>query len=187
MCDGADHCKSQQVLRTACCIHLHYQKAFFIGSLSTNDWLWFRIQSYFKARNIIVCRPDQHMYVPPLNARKLCRRAFSYKAVANGAVVSYINHDNHLVPSRATPAATYCLVCALPVDENNEQHIFRKDQWVTDPTGDRYVPGYLALTFYKVDLLLLTSIHDTSIEPFHCKGFLYCRGGTPEIIFAYGT
>ena len=76
MCDDADYCESQQVLGMACCIRLYYQKAFLVGSLSTNDWLWFRIQSYFKARNIIICRPDQHMFVPPLNARKLLPTCF---------------------------------------------------------------------------------------------------------------
>jgi len=37
--------------------------AFLVGGLSTNDWLWSRLQSYFKNKNINICRPENHMYV----------------------------------------------------------------------------------------------------------------------------
>ena len=43
--------------------YLHFQTVFLVGGLSTNDWVWSRLQSYFKARNIGICRPDNHMYV----------------------------------------------------------------------------------------------------------------------------
>jgi len=99
--------------------------AFLVGGLSTNDWLWSRLQSYFKDRNINVCRPDNHIN----------------KAVANGAVLSHVDRDNHLVAVRVA-RATYGVVCALPVKANNEEHVRRKQKWERDPTGDFYVPGY---------------------------------------------
>ncbi|KAF8545913.1 hypothetical protein OG21DRAFT_1502123 [Imleria badia] len=98
--------------------------AYLVGGLSTNDWLFARLQSYFKAKNIGICRPDNHIN----------------KAVANGAVLSLLDYDNHLVASRVA-RATYGVVCALPVEANNEEHIRRKQKWERDPTGDCYVPG----------------------------------------------
>ncbi|KAN0094933.1 hypothetical protein V8E55_003220 [Tylopilus felleus] len=101
--------------------------AFLVGGFSTNDWLWSRLQAYFKDRNINICRPDNHIN----------------KAVANGAVLSYVDPDNHVVvPHVASSYVQYGVVCALPVDENDEEHIRRKDQWETDSRGDCYVPGY---------------------------------------------
>ncbi|KAF8552294.1 hypothetical protein OG21DRAFT_1511667 [Imleria badia] len=99
--------------------------AFLVGGLSTNDWLWSRLQSYFKEKNINICRPDNHIN----------------KAVANGAVLSHVDSDNHMVASRVA-RATYGVVCALPVKANNEEHVRRKQKWERDPTGDCYVPGY---------------------------------------------
>lgn len=45
------------------CVYSHFQVAFLVGGLSTNDWLWYRLQSYFKEKNINICRPDNHMCV----------------------------------------------------------------------------------------------------------------------------
>ena len=36
----------------------------------------------------------------------------------------------------------YGVICALPVDATDEDHIRRKHLWERDPTGDCYVPGY---------------------------------------------
>ncbi|KAG9313675.1 hypothetical protein JVU11DRAFT_6020 [Chiua virens] len=99
--------------------------AFLVGGLSTNDWLWSRIQSYFQTRNIKACRPDSYIS----------------KVVPNGAVLSHVDRDNHRVASRVA-RATYGVVCALPVKENDEQHIDRKALWEKDPAGKYYVPGY---------------------------------------------
>jgi len=99
--------------------------ALLVGGLSTNDWLWSRLQSYFTAKNIKICRPDNHIN----------------KAVAHGAVLSHVDRDNHLVASRVA-RATYGVVCALPAKENDEEHVRRKPRWEKDPTGDCYVPGY---------------------------------------------
>ena len=74
----------------------------------------------------------------------------SNKPVANyGAVLSHINRDDHLVPSRVA-RATYGIVCALPVKENDTEHIRRKGTWEIDPSGDRYVPGYFETKLRKV-------------------------------------
>ncbi|KAF8555315.1 hypothetical protein OG21DRAFT_1483977 [Imleria badia] len=62
--------------------------AFLVGGLSNNDWLWSRLWSYFKEKNIKICRPDNH----------------TNKAVADGAVLSHVDPDNHLVASRVATA-----------------------------------------------------------------------------------
>ncbi|KAI9569153.1 hypothetical protein HD554DRAFT_2204656 [Boletus coccyginus] len=99
--------------------------AFLVGGLSTNDWLWSQLQAYFQDKNINICRPDNHIN----------------KAVANGAVLSHVDRDNHLVASRVA-RATYGVVCAMLVRPNDEEHSRRKHQWERDLTGDSYVPGY---------------------------------------------
>ncbi|KAI9569174.1 hypothetical protein HD554DRAFT_2254112 [Boletus coccyginus] len=106
--------------------------AFFVGGLSTNDWLWSRLQAYFKDKNINICRRDNHIN----------------KAVANGAVLSHV--DRHLVASRVA-RTTYGVVCALPVKKNNKEHIRRKNWWERDPTGECFVPGYFELKLAKGD------------------------------------
>lgn len=74
---------------------------------------------------------------------------FSNKAVANGAVLSHVNRDNHIVASRVA-RATYGVVCALPVKQNDKEHIRRKHQWERDPTGECYVPGYFEAKLCRV-------------------------------------
>ncbi|KAG6375698.1 hypothetical protein JVT61DRAFT_3273 [Boletus reticuloceps] len=108
--------------------------AFFVGGLSTNDWLFSRLQSFFKDRRINLCRPDNHIN----------------KAVANGAVLSHVDRGNHLVTSRVA-RATYGVVYALPVEENNKEHIRRKNQWQRDPPGNFYIPGRFNVTLRKGD------------------------------------
>ncbi|KAN0094942.1 hypothetical protein V8E55_003229 [Tylopilus felleus] len=108
--------------------------AFFVGGLSTNDWLWSRLQLYFKEKKINICRPDNHIN----------------KAVAYGAVLSHVDRDNHLVSARVA-RATYGVVCAVPVKEKEGEHIRRKNKWETDPAGGRYVPGYFESKIRKGD------------------------------------
>ena len=84
-------------------------------------------------------------------------------------MLSRIDRDNRLVTSRVA-RVTYGVVCALPVDEDEEEHQRRKDQWEIDPTGDRYLPGCFEPIIRKVGLLRLIELRDTSVELFHCKG-----------------
>ncbi|KAN0094954.1 hypothetical protein V8E55_003241 [Tylopilus felleus] len=106
--------------------------AFLVGGLSTNDWLWSRLQSYFKDRNVNICRPDNHIN----------------KAVANGAVLSHVDRDNHMVASRVA-RATYGVICAVPAEGNNEEHTRRKGEWEIDPTGDCYVPNFFEAKLHR--------------------------------------
>ncbi|KAG9312582.1 hypothetical protein JVU11DRAFT_6979 [Chiua virens] len=108
--------------------------AFLVGGFSTNDWLWPRVRSYFEARKVKIYRPENHIN----------------KAVANGAVLSHIDRENHLIASRVA-RATYGVVCALPVKEDDEEHVRRKALWEQDPTGDRYVPGFFEARLYRGD------------------------------------
>ena len=64
----------------------------------------------------------------------------------------HIDRDNHLVASQVA-SATYGVTRAVLVDDKNEQHIHRKDQWEVDAAGDRHVPGYFKVMLRKVVLL----------------------------------
>ena len=97
------------------------------------------------------------------------------------------DHDNRLVTSRVAHV-TYGVVCALPVDEDEEGHNRRKDQWEIDPTGDRYLPGCFEPIIRKVGFLRLIDLQDAGVELFQCKGYSHFRrGGIQGIIFPHGT
>ena len=127
------------------------KSAFFVGGLSTNDWLWSRIQLYFKERKINISRPDNHMCVGCVAcSRSLIKHFFiSHKAVAYGAVLSHVDRDNHLVSARVT-RTTFGVVCTVPVNEKDGEHIRRKNTWEIDPAGGHYVPGYFESKIRKV-------------------------------------
>jgi hypothetical protein len=38
------------------------QMAFLVGGMGTNDFVWTRLQSHFRAQGINICRPDNDMY-----------------------------------------------------------------------------------------------------------------------------
>lgn len=80
----------------------------------------------------------------------------SNKAVANGAVLSHIDRDNHLIASRVA-RTTYGVVCSLLVQANDEEHVRRKRQWERDPDGKCYVQGCFKPTLSKVCLLHLVA------------------------------
>ena len=67
-------------------------------------------------------------------------------------MLSHVDRENHLVASRVA-RATYGVIRAVLVDDENEQHIRRKDQWEVDAAGDRYVPGYFDAKVLKVSFL----------------------------------
>ena len=77
--------------------------------------------------------------------------SISNKAVPNGAVLSHVN--NHKLTLRVAHA-TYGVVCALPVNKNNEEHIRRMHQWESDPTGECYVPDFFEAKLCKVSFFL---------------------------------
>ncbi|KAN0094963.1 hypothetical protein V8E55_003250 [Tylopilus felleus] len=97
--------------------------AFLVGGLSTNDWLWSRLQSYFKDKNVHICRPDNHARLSNMPTILLT--------------------PNHMVASRVA-RATYGVICAVPAERNNEAHTRRRGEWEIDPTGDCYVPNFEA-------------------------------------------
>ena len=73
----------------------------------------------------------------------------SNKAVAHGAVLSHIDRSNHRVATRVA-RVTYGLVCMVPADEDDEEHIHRKHQWIKDLDGEWYVPDHFDAKLRKV-------------------------------------
>ncbi|KAI9572596.1 hypothetical protein HD554DRAFT_2014396 [Boletus coccyginus] len=98
--------------------------AFLVGGLSKNAWLWSRLRSYFQDKNIDICRPDKHIN----------------KAVANGAVLSHVDRNNHVFLRVA--GATYGVVRSIPAKANEEEHYRRRLNWESDSKGNFYVPDY---------------------------------------------
>ena len=70
-----------------------------------------------------------------------------------------MDRKNQLFASQAA-RATYGVIRAVLVDDKDEQHIRRKDQWEVDAAGDRYVPGYFKVKFLKVALPSLIGLQD---------------------------
>jgi len=95
-----------------------------VGGLGTNGLLWSHLYSYFEGRGIKLSRPDNDIN----------------KAVANGALLSRIYPENHLVKFRVA-RATYGIPHYVFVDENNLEHLHRKGKWEKHSSGRCRIPG----------------------------------------------
>ncbi|KAN0086227.1 hypothetical protein V8E55_007361 [Tylopilus felleus] len=73
---------------------------YLVGGLSTNDWLWSRLQSYFATKKIMIHRWDNHVT----------------KVVARGSLLSCIDHDLGLT------RAIRGVGCELPAKVINKEH-----------------------------------------------------------------
>jgi hypothetical protein len=111
--------------------------AFLIGGFGASDWFWSQLEVYFKTQSIELSRPSRvyvhffsgHGKRPPL-------MGYSHKAVPDGALSFLVDH---LVKSRVA-RATYGTTFADLVDEEDPEHISRKETWYTSATGQRVVP-----------------------------------------------
>jgi len=93
--------------------------AFLIGGFGASDWFWSQLETYFKSQGIELSRPSR-----------------VHKAVPDGALSSLVDH---LVKSRVA-RATYGTTYADLVDEENPEHLSRKESWYMSPAGLRLVP-----------------------------------------------
>ncbi|KAF8552722.1 hypothetical protein OG21DRAFT_1485974 [Imleria badia] len=93
--------------------------AFLIGGFGASDWFWSQLETYFKSQGIGLSRPSR-----------------VHKAVPDGALSFLV--DN-LVKSRVA-RATYGTTYAKLVDEENPEHVSRKETWYTSATGLLMVP-----------------------------------------------
>lgn len=71
------------------------------------------------------------------------------KAVANGALLSRIDPENHIVKTRVA-RATYGIPHYVFVDENNPEHLLRKSKWEEHSSGIYRIPGAFDPIFRKV-------------------------------------
>ncbi|KAF8552717.1 hypothetical protein OG21DRAFT_1523589 [Imleria badia] len=93
--------------------------AFLIGGFGASDWFWLLLESYFKSQGIGLSRPSTVQ-----------------KAVSDGALSFLVDH---LVTSRVA-RATYGATFSTSVDEENPEHVSRKETWYTSATGLLVVP-----------------------------------------------
>ncbi|KAI9566246.1 hypothetical protein HD554DRAFT_2025961 [Boletus coccyginus] len=107
------------------------KRAFLVGGLGSNDFVWSRLRSYFGVQGIEICRPDNDIN----------------KAVANGAVIFHIDRA---VKSRVA-RATYGVPYTPWVDESNPEHLRRKNKWRKMPSGQYTVDGGFCSILRKGD------------------------------------
>ncbi|KAG1746337.1 hypothetical protein EDB19DRAFT_1905800 [Suillus lakei] len=100
-----------------------------VGGFAASDWLFAKLQEYFLPLGISFCRPDAHVN----------------KAVADGAVLFYIDH---LVSSRVA-RATYGIECFTPYDSQDPEHQVRQHKSFIDATGELCVPEYFESILLK--------------------------------------
>ena len=111
--------------------------AFLIGGFGASDWFWSQLQSYFKSQGIELSRPSR-VYVRVLSGHRksVLLMAYSHKAVPDGALSFLVDH---LVKSRVA-RATYGTRYATMVDEDNPEHLSRREAWCNNAAGELVVP-----------------------------------------------
>lgn len=70
----------------------------------------------------------------------------SHKAVPDGALSFLVDH---LVKARVA-RATFGTECSAAVDEENPEHVSRREAWYTDAAGDLAVPHAFQTILRKV-------------------------------------
>ncbi|KAG8215047.1 hypothetical protein J3R82DRAFT_8456 [Butyriboletus roseoflavus] len=93
--------------------------AFIIGGFGASDWFWSQLQSYFKSQGIELSRPSR-----------------VHKAVPDGALSFLVDH---LVKARVA-RATYGTGCTVKVDEDDPEHLSRRETWFMSASGELHVP-----------------------------------------------
>jgi hypothetical protein len=126
--------------------------AFLIGGFGASDWFWSQLETYFKSQGIELSRPSR-VYVLLLSGhgKRLLLTGYSHKAVPDGALSSLVDH---LVKSRVA-RATYGTTYADLVDEENPEHLSRKESWYMSPAGLRLVPKAFKGILCKVWILFV--------------------------------
>ena len=87
---GILQCRLQCVLHSwlgIVFIHSDSQTVFLVGGLSTNNWFWSQLESYFSARKMGIHRLDNHWCVITYPGNLLPHAFCSNKVVAEGAVL----------------------------------------------------------------------------------------------------
>ncbi|KAF8552720.1 hypothetical protein OG21DRAFT_1498210 [Imleria badia] len=115
--------------------------AFLIGGFGASDWFWSQLESYFKSQGIGLSRPSR-----------------VHKAVADGALSFLVDH---LVISRVA-RATYGTIFGDTVDEENPEHVSRKESWIMSDTGLLVVP-----TAFKS--ILRKGVQANELKEFRCS------------------
>ncbi|KAF8625644.1 hypothetical protein AX15_005275 [Amanita polypyramis BW_CC] len=106
---------------------------FMVGGFATSDYLFFKLDEYFKTRNVEILRPD----------------AYLNKAVAEGAISFTIDHSVTSRVSRYTYGIEFCPF----FDSRDPDHTSREHTCTTRPSGARVLPGGFSRILLKVTVL----------------------------------
>jgi hypothetical protein len=129
--------------------------AFLIGGFGASDWFWSQLETYFKSQGIELSRPSR-VYVRFLSGhrKRVPLMGYSHKAVPDGALSFLV--DN-LVKSRVA-RATYGTTFGDFVDEENPEHLSRRESWYMSPAGLRLVPKAFRGILLKVWFLFVRRV-----------------------------
>ena len=129
--------------------------AFLIGGFGASDWFWSQLETYFKSQGIELSRPSR-VYVRFLSGyrKRVPLTGYSHKAVPDGALSFLV--DN-LVKSRVA-RATYGTTYADMVDEENPEHLSRRETWYTSASGLLLVPKAFQGVLRKVWFLFVRRV-----------------------------
>ena len=129
--------------------------AFLVGGLGASDWFWSQLEVYFKSQGIELSRPSR-VYVRFLSGHRksVPLTGYSHKAVPDGALSFLVDH---LVKSRVA-RATYGTTFSDVVDEEDPEHLSRKETWYTSATGQLVVPKAFEGILRKVWFLFVPRV-----------------------------
>jgi len=120
--------------------------AFLIGGFGASNWFWSQLEVYFKSQGIELSRPSR-VYVRILSRHEsVLSIQYSHKAVPDGALSFLVDH---MVKSRVA-RATFGTPFADCVNEENPEHLSRRETWYTSAAGHLVVPKAFQAILRKV-------------------------------------
>ena len=143
--------------------------AFLIGGFGASDWFWSQLQSYFKSQGIELSRPSRvYVRVLPGYRKRVLLMRYSHKAVPDGALSFLVDH---LVKSRVA-RATYGARYATVVDEDDPEHLSRREAWRKNAAGELVIPLAFEGILHKVGFgSFVQQIFDIDTQKHTCRVF----------------
>lgn len=127
-------------------ISISSQSVFLVGGFAANTWLYSRIRADLVELGINLYRPDSHLYVHHIVLTVRLMLFGSNKAVADGAVSSFIDHA---VTSRVSKN-TYGVIQQVPYNRNDPEHVERLPVAFVDVSGATVLPNSFSVLLPKV-------------------------------------
>ncbi|KAF8989882.1 hypothetical protein BDQ17DRAFT_1288292 [Cyathus striatus] len=122
-------CIVQAILEQRDAAQKKISSVFLVGGFAASDWLFSRLKESLQPLGVNFCRPDSHVN----------------KAVADGAI-SF--HLDHYVATRVA-RHDYGIICGLPYDPLDPDHLTRAHLRYKLPSGEERVPNAFSVILPK--------------------------------------